>query len=134
MKYQIIEGRERMRLDDVVRLLKTTYWAKNRTAEQIDRSMRHSACYGVLLEDEDRLVGFARVITDYATTYYLCDVIIDEACRGRGLGSALVGHIAGQSEYAGMRGMLITRDAHALYRKFGYEVLNDRFMVKKLNC
>ena len=133
MDFTTVEGRENLRLEDVVRLLKATYWAKDRTPEQIETSMRNSACYGVRL-DEGQLVGFARVITDRATTYYLCDVVIDEACRGRGLGTALVAHIEALPEYAGLRGMLITRDAHDLYRKFGYEVLNGRAMVKKLNC
>lgn len=130
MNYRIVEGRDNIPLDDVVRLLKTTYWAKDRTVEQIDRAMCHSACYGILLEGETRLAGFARVITDETTAYYLCDVVVDEAFRGMGLGTALVAHIANSPEYAGLRAILITRDAHALYRKFGFEVLNDRVMVK----
>lgn len=134
MDYRIIAGSEHMNIDEVVRLLKTTYWANQRSAEQIRRSMQNSSCYGVFLEREQKLVGFARVISDYATTYYLCDVIIDAAYRHMGLGSALVSHIESQPEYAGLRGVLITRDAHELYRKYGYEVLNDRVMVKSLNC
>ena len=133
MNHTIVEGRENLRLEDVVRLLKTTYWAKDRTPQQIEASMRHSACYGVLLED-GRLAGFARVITDRATTFYLADVIIDEAYRGHGLGKALVGHILSRPASDGLRGLLLTRDAHDLYRKFGYEVLDGRAMVKKLNC
>jgi ribosomal protein S18 acetylase RimI-like enzyme len=96
--------------------------------------MQNSSCYGVRLDDGNKLVGFARVISDCATTYYLCDVIIDTACRHMGLGTALVSYIESLPEYAGLRGILITRDAHDLYRKFGYEVLNDRVMVKALNC
>ena len=134
MKYSIVEGAQSMRLDDVVRLLRMTYWAKDRSAEQIGKSMRHSACYGVRLEDDGKLVGFARVISDFATTYYLCDVIIDPDYQGSGLGTALVAHIESRPEYAGLRGILITRDAHALYGRFGYEVLNGRAMVKGLNC
>ena len=134
MQYRIVEGAENIRPEDVVRLMKQTYWADKRPAAQIEKSMRHSACYGVRLEGTDELVGFARVISDFATTYYLCDVVIDAAYRGRGLGTALVSHIESLPEYEGLRGMLITRDAHDLYRKFGYEVLNDRVMVKALNC
>ena len=134
MQYRIVEGADSMKLEDVVRLLKQTYWADKRTAAQIENSMRHSSCYGVCVEGEGPLVGFARVITDQATTYYLCDVVIDAGYRGQGLGTALVSHIESLREYAGLRGMLITRDAHELYRKFGYEVLNGRVMVKALNC
>lgn len=134
MEYQIIEGSDAMKTADVARLLGMTYWANQRPVEQIEMSMRHSSCYGVVVDGGDRLVGFARVISDYATTYYLCDVIIDPAYRRMGLGTALVSHIVARPEYAGLRGLLITRDAHGLYRKFGYEVLNDRVMVKSLNC
>lgn len=74
------------------------------------------------------------VISDYATTYYLCDVIIDTDYQLMGLGNALVSYIESLPEYTGLRGILITRDAHDLYRKFGYEVLNNRVMVKALNC
>ena len=130
MDHRIVEGAENMKPEDVVRLLRTTYWAEKRPAELIEKSMANSACYGIRSENDGRLIGFARVITDYATTYYLCDVVIDPAYRGRGLGTARVGYIEGLAEYAGLRGFLITRDAHGLYRKFGYEVVNDRVMVK----
>ncbi|MBR3108013.1 MAG: GNAT family N-acetyltransferase [Clostridia bacterium] len=128
MNYKILEGAQSMRLDDIVRLLRTTYWAGQRSVEKIVASLRHSACYGIWLEDERKLVGFARVITDYATTYYLCDVIIDEAYRGKGLGKALLAHIT--AKYAGLRGLLLTRDAHGLYRQFGFETADGRAMVK----
>lgn len=134
MRYRMIDGAENMNIEEVVRLLKMTYWADKRSKEQIEKSMQNSSCYGVYLDDEHKLVGFARVISDYATTYYLCDVIIDTEYQHRGLGTALVSHIESQPEYAGLRGILITRDAHALYRKFGFEVLNERVMVKSLNC
>ena len=134
MKYRIIEGSEKMNLDEVVRLLKMTYWADKRPVEQIRKSMDNSSCYGVYLDDEKKLVGFARVISDYATTYYLCDVIIDTSYQHKGLGTALVSYIESLSEYSSLRGILITRDAHNLYQKFGYEVLNGRVMVKGLNC
>ena len=108
-----------------------TYWAETRPVEKIKKSMENSSCYGVYLDEENRLVGFARVISDYATTYYLCDMVIDTAFRHMGLGTALVSHIVSLPEYAGLRGVLITRDAHDLYRKFGFEVLDGRVMVKQ---
>ena len=134
MQTRIVDGADQMRIEDIVRLLRMTYWANRRPVETIEKSIRHSSCYGVYVEGEEKLVGFARVISDYATTYYLCDVIVDPEYRGRGLGTALVSHIESRPEYAGLRGFLITRDAHALYQKFGYAVLNDRVMVKSLNC
>ena len=134
MKYRILDGREKMDIQDIIRLLKTTYWAKQRLNEQIEKSVLNSSCYGVYLEDEEILVGFGRVISDYATTYYLCDVVIDMEYQHNGLGTALVSYIESLPEYTGLRGILITRDAHSLYRKFGYEVPDGRAMVKNLNC
>ena len=134
MNYSIVDGSNKMNTDEVIRLLRMTYWADKRSAEQIKKSMRNSSCYGVRLDDDKKLVGFARVISDYATTYYLCDVIIDTDYQHKGLGTALVSYIESLPEYTGLRGILITRDAHGLYRKFGYEVLNSRVMVKALNC
>lgn len=130
MDYRIIEGAENMPLEDVVRLLRMTYWADKRPVETIQRAMRNSACFGIRPEGSDRLAAFARVITDYATNYYLCDVVVDPACRGLGLGKALVSHIVSHPSLAGLRGFLITRDAQGLYRPFGFEVVNDRVMVR----
>ena len=130
MNFKIIDGIEKMNLEDIVRLLRMTYWADKRTLEQIDKSTRNSSCYGIYIEAEEKLVGFARVISDYATSYYLCDVVIDKDYRHRGLGTALISYIVQLPQYEGLRGILITKDAHALYKKFGYEVLNDCVMVK----
>lgn len=133
MNYSIIDGADKMNVSEVIALLKQTYWAAKRPVEQVERSMEHSCCYGVRLED-GKLVGFARVISDFSTTYYLCDVIVDADYQRKGLGSALVSYIENLPQYQDLRGILITRDAHALYEKFGYQTLNGRAMVKGLNC
>lgn len=133
MNRSIVDGAEKMSVSEVMALLKQTYWANQRPEDQVRRSMEHSCCYGIRLENGE-LVGFARVISDYSTTYYLCDVIIDAKFQNKGLGSELVSYIETRPEYQGLRGILITRDAHGLYEKFGYQTLNDRAMVKGLNC
>ena len=130
MRYRIMDGADGMDSVQVTALLKTTYWASHRSMETIEKSMRNSSCYGVWLEDEQKLAGFARVISDHATTFYLCDVVIDPACRGRGLGKALVSYIVSLPEYKGLRGFLMTKDAHSLYEKYGFEAVNGRAMVK----
>ena len=130
MDYRIIDGAENMKMEDIQRLLKMTYWADKRSMETIERSVSNSSCYGVYADDQEKLIGFARVISDYATSYYLCDVIIDPEYQHRGLGTALVSHIVTSPEYVKLRGFLITRDAHDLYRKFGFEVVDGRVMVK----
>ena len=134
MNYTITDDIKKLPLAAVMALLAQTYWADTRTPEQVQLSMDNSRCYGVYLNDSKALVGFARVISDFATTYYLCDVVIDREHQHRGLGVALVSHIESLPEYQGLRGILITRDAHTLYEKFGYQTLNGRAMVKGLNC
>ena len=134
MNYSIVDGADQMSLAEVMALLKQTYWADRRSPEQVLKSMENSRCYGVYLDEAKRLVGFARVISDFSTTYYLCDVIVDVQDQHRGLGRALVSYIENLPEYQGLRGVLITRDAHALYEGFGYQTLNGRAMVKGLNC
>ena len=130
MEYKIIDGADKMNTEDVLRLLRMTYWADKRPREQIEKAMQNSSCYGVYLDDEKKLVGFARVVSDYATMFYLCDVIIDTEYRHKGLGTALVSYIESLPQYSTLRKFLITRDAHALYRKFGYETVDGRVMVK----
>ena len=106
MKYSIVDGSEKMNIDEVIRLLRMTYWANKRPPEQIEKSMQNSSCYGVRLDCDKKLVCFARVISDYATTYYLCDVVIDTEYQHKGLGTALVSYIESLPEYAGLRGIL----------------------------
>ena len=130
MKYRIVEAKENIKVEEVARLLKMTYWADTRPLDKIRMSMYNSDCYGLFIEGVDQLVGFARVITDYATTYYLCDVIIDKDYQHNGLGKALVSHIASMPKYAELRGFLVTKDAHGLYEKYGYQIINNRAMMK----
>ena len=68
MEYRIIEGADQMKVCEVERLLKMTYWADKRPAETIEKSMRNSACFGIRSGEDQKLIGFARVISDYATT------------------------------------------------------------------
>ena len=112
----------RVPLDEVCALLARSYWAPKRNREVIERSLRGSIAFGVLADDH--LVGFARVISDRATYAYLCDVIVDESQRGKGVGTFLMECITSHPELLRLeRWSLATRDAHALYRKFGFQEL-----------
>ena len=130
MEFRIVDGSDKMSIEDIARLLKMTYWADKRSMETIEKSVSNSSCYGIYADDQEKLIGFARVISDFATSYYLCDVIIDPEYRNRGLGTALVSHIVTSPEYVKLRGFLITRDAHDLYKKYGFEVVDGRVMVR----
>lgn len=94
-----------MNFEKVNELLAQTYWANKRDDEKIRKSMENSLCYGAFNEGNEQ-IGFARVITDFATTYYICDVIVDEKYRGIGVGKALIKLITSDSRLQDMLGML----------------------------
>ena len=114
----------RLALDLIHRTLASAYWAAGRTREVIERSIRHSLCFGGYVDG--RQVAFARVITDRAVFAYLADVFVVPGYRGRGIGKALVGGIVAHPDLAGLRVFLLrTRDAHGLYARFGFEPLRN---------
>jgi N-acetylglutamate synthase-like GNAT family acetyltransferase len=109
--------------------LSNSYWATGIPREVVERSIANSLCFGVY--EADKQVGFARVITDYATFAYLADVLIIESHRGRGMSKFLMECIVKHPELQGLRRWtLATRDAHDLYARFGFRPLSkpDRFM------
>ncbi|TJY42733.1 GNAT family N-acetyltransferase [Cohnella pontilimi] len=127
--YEISDDKKRLDLDAVHAMLNRSYWANNRTRETIERSVANSRCYGVY-DRQGRQVAFARAITDAATAYYLCDVIVDEAHRRSGIGTKLVQSIVESEELRGLFGYLATDDAHGLYEKFGFRREPEKVMRK----
>jgi ribosomal protein S18 acetylase RimI-like enzyme len=118
-------------IDVVHGFLKKSHWAKNRSRETIVKSISHSLCYSVF--KSTRQVAFARIVTDYATFAYLCDVYVDEAFRGLGLSKWMMSEIMAHPDLKNLRRfVLATKDAHGLYEKFGFKTLsseeNRRFM------
>ncbi|MGB7923214.1 MAG: GNAT family N-acetyltransferase [Pyrinomonadaceae bacterium] len=100
-------------------LSNSSYWAVGRSLETVRRSIEHSLAFG--LYRDSRLVGFARVITDYATFAWLADVFVLDQFRGQGLGKWLVDVIIEHPELQGFRRwVLATKDAHELYRRVGF--------------
>ncbi|MBL7936053.1 MAG: GNAT family N-acetyltransferase [Bacteroidia bacterium] len=109
-----------------------SYWAKNIPIEIVKQSIDGSLCFGVY--ENNKQVGFARVITDYATFGYLADVFIDKDYRGKGLSKELMTFIKDQEVIKKLRRfMLATLDAHGLYEQFGFKPLKEpnRFMEIK---
>ena len=128
--FRILKGIDKMNIDEVKQLIAQTYWAKDRTIDVIRKSMENSICFGVFLDNDVKQVGFARVITDYATTYYICDVIIDSKYRGNGFGKKLLESIVSDQDFCDLKGILVTKDAHGLYEKFGFAKDGSIFMQK----
>lgn len=129
-EYTIRSGREEMQIDKIKKMLEQTYWADKRDMATIRKSMEHSLCYGAFLKDSGEQIGFLRIITDYATTFYLCDVIVDVNYRGLGIGKAMMNAIQNNKEVFSLKGFLVTRDAHDLYRKYGFQEGGSNFMGK----
>ncbi len=112
-------------------LSQESYWAQNRTIEQTKRAIENSLCFGVFCKG--RQIGFARVVSDFATFAYLGDVFILEEFRGRGLSKWLMQTIVEHPDLQGLRRWLLaTRDAHGLYEQFDFTALKvpERWMER----
>ena len=129
--YLISTDRARLDLDAIHSYLsRESYWARGRSRERIVRGIENSLPFGVYKDGAQ--VGFARVVTDYATFAWLADVYVLESDRGQGLGKALIETVV---EHAAVRDLprvvLATADAHGLYEQYGFSALQrvERFMA-----
>jgi GNAT superfamily N-acetyltransferase len=131
-EYEISCDRERIDLAVVHRYIsEESYWGKGRSLEVVRRSIENSYPFGIYRGAE--LVGFARVVTDYATFAWLADVFVLPEHRGRGLSKWLMEVILSRPELQGFRRwVLATKDAHGLYRQFGFIDLHrpERWMER----
>lgn len=123
--YEISTDPERLDADRVHHWLSTdAYWAIGRPREKHDKAVAESLNFGVYDTASGEQVAYARVITDLATFAWLCDVYVDRAVRGKGIGVALVGAVREHLRpYGPRRIMLATRDAHGVYEKLGFAPL-----------
>jgi GNAT superfamily N-acetyltransferase len=102
--------------------LSRSYWSEGISRAIVEKAIANSICFGLFHGAEQ--IGFARVVTDCATYAYLCDVYVLEEFRGKGLGVWLMECVMSHPELQGLRRFsLATRDAHGLYRKFGFDAL-----------
>jgi GNAT superfamily N-acetyltransferase len=130
-EYTVTTDPARVDLAVVHGYLAGSYWAKDIPLEVVRRSIEHSLNFSVYHGAEQ--VGFARVITDYATFGYVGDVFVLEAHRGRGLSKWVMELIVAHPKLQGFRRwVLLTRDAHGLYRQFGFTPIAapDRYMER----
>ena len=112
-------------------LSEDSYWAKGIPAERLRNAIANSLCFGIY--QQNKQVGFARVVTDKATFAYICDVFVLPGFRGIGLSKWLIQTIVESPELQGLRRWsLATADAHGLYSQFGFTTLSrpERWMEK----
>jgi len=130
----VTTDRSRFDLEVIHGYLTRSYWAKGIPRATVARAMDRSLCFGAF--EGDRQVGFARVISDLTTFAYVSDVFVVESHQGRGVGKRLMAAIMAHPELQELRRWtLFTRDAHGLYRQYGFrepryperlmEVFND---------
>ena len=138
MTYELREGQylvstdpSLLDIDSIHAFLTASYWAEGVSPDIVTRSVEHSLPFG--LYDGRAQIGFARVITDFATYAYLADVYVEAEYRGQGLGKLLMQAVMDHPDLQGMRRWLLgTRDAHGLYRQFGFTELKrpERWMER----
>jgi GNAT superfamily N-acetyltransferase len=122
--YTISTNPELLDLEIIQAFLSHSYWAAGVPKEIVRRSITHSLPFGIYRGNEQ--VGFARVVTDYATFAYLADVFVLESHRGMGLSKWLMEVIISHPDLQRLRRWLLaTRDAHELYRKYGFTELKQ---------
>ncbi|HLI71227.1 MAG TPA: GNAT family N-acetyltransferase [Ktedonobacteraceae bacterium] len=118
-EYTISTEKSRLDRDVIHSFLARSYWAAGIPRAVVEKSLEHSLAFGVY--HGTRQVGFARIITDYATFAYVSDVFIIEEYRGKGLGKWLMQVVVDYPELQGLRRwILMTRNAHGLYEKVGF--------------
>jgi len=122
--YLISDDEHLLCVDVIHKFLITSYWSAGIPKELLERAIANSLPFGVY--EGTRQVGFARVISDYATFAYVADVFVLEEHRGKGLGKRLMEMITSHPKLQGLRRwQLATRDAHGLYQQYGFTALSD---------
>lgn len=114
----------RLDLDAICDFLRRAYWASTRPRERTERALQNSLVFG--LYQDHKQIGLARVVSDYSIFAYLCDVFIHEDYRAHGLGKWLIQTVMEHPDLREIRRwVLVTNDAHELYKQFGFSSIED---------
>lgn len=134
MDYELSTDHARMQIDAIHRLLTNSYWSANIRVDVLRSAIANSLVIGAFDQSDGQQIAFARVVTDYSTFAWLCDVIVQESWRGRGLGKAMVRALINNPRMQTLRRWaLATKDAHTLYQGFGFvPVPAERWMEMRL--
>jgi GNAT superfamily N-acetyltransferase len=120
-RYEISTDAGRLDVESIHAYLTRSYWSPGIPPAIVEHAIRNSLCFGVYEKATGAQVAFTRVVTDYATFAYLCDVYVLEAHRGHGLGKRMMREVMAHPALSGARRiMLATRDAHGLYSQSGF--------------
>lgn len=128
--YELDDDPARLDADAVYGYLVTEYWSSHRTRDEQERLVRASTRVIGAYADGGEQVGFCRVVSDGGAFAWLGDVFVLPGHRGRGLGEALIREAVEHSAHSDLTWYLCTRDAHALYERFGFVVGYERTMTR----
>lgn len=118
--FEIDDDPQRLDIDSIYKYLTQSYWSKGITKKAVEKSLKHSICFGIYLSEQQ--IGFARVVTDYIKFAFLADVFILSDYQNRGLGKKLVQTVLNYEDFKTVRKWLLyTKDAHGLYQKFDFQ-------------
>lgn len=118
--YTISDDPDRLDPHSIHAYLTRSYWSAGIPLELVERAIRSSLCIGAY-DGPGAQVGLVRLISDYATFCYVCDVYVLEDHRGQGLSKAMLAMAMEHAKLQGLRRWsLVTADAHSLYRQFGF--------------
>lgn len=113
--------------EKIWQLLKNCFWSKNIPLAYVARFINYSLCFGIYEENSNLLMGFGRVISDYTTYAYVCDIVIAEEYRTCGIGNALINQIMSHPELQGLKtwSLRTTEEARKLYQNYGFKIADQ---------
>ena len=128
----ISDDKTKINRKKVYQLLQNSYWASKRSRQTIDISIENSICFG--LYQDNKMIGFARALSDKTVSSWLHDIIIEKQYRGRGLGKWFFENIIKHKDLVNTKIYLTTRDAQGLYKKYGFRVKEAMVKIPDQNC
>jgi N-acetylglutamate synthase-like GNAT family acetyltransferase len=136
IEFQVKGGFANMDFDKVTEMLGKSFWSPGISKEEVIRGAQNSALIVGAFTNENKQIGYARVISDKTRFAYILDVMVDETCRRQGIGQAMVNYIL---NHPGLKDvyqwLLITKDAHGVYQKSGFKPVarpNDWMEIRHL--
>lgn len=125
--YYISTDKSLLDINKLHLLLKDFFWAKNIPIAYVHRFVRHSLCFGVYTRSSNEMAGFARVISDFTTYAYVCDVVIDPQHRRHGLANALISTMIRHPDLQGLQtwSLRTTEEARNIYESHGFKIAED---------
>ncbi|TLP79677.1 GNAT family N-acetyltransferase [Maribacter sp. ACAM166] len=124
-EYYISTDKNQLNVAAIRQFITTSYWGDNRTLNEVKQTIENSYCFGIYTQKNEQ-IGFARVVTDYIYFGYFMDVIIFEKFQGKGFGKILIEHMLEDATIKKLKTLALkTKDAHALYERYGFNKIGD---------